>query len=291
MYRRVQDVQKVSRDGSGGRACLAEKDLASAGNGREKEGERNHLSHGAFVHFCTKELFQLYNIRAVAFCPANFPVIGLTLVSGKPFPVRNCTLANQTYTSVEVRCVPGYDGGLPQKFVLEVYHGDVDYLASSQPLYNVSNPDEPSFALAGLEASVEAGVHVAVYAMNAKGRSQPVILSEVTYRDAEKRTGKYVLLGNVNAANAYSAFSKYNKIEDRCLIDRALTTVINTCRRIGNLERWITSRGKNQRNVKLRACEVFVIFLSREGIPRQIDSASGLDYRDDRMKNRVSSIT
>lgn len=105
--------------------------------------------------------------------------------------MRNCTLANQTYTSVEVKCVPGYDGGLPQKFVLEVYHGDVDFLTNSQPLYNVSNPDEPTFALTGLEASVEAGVHVAVYAANAKGRSQPVILSEVTYRDAEKRTGEY----------------------------------------------------------------------------------------------------
>ncbi|KAG5309577.1 KIRR1 protein, partial [Acromyrmex insinuator] len=116
------------------------------------------------------------------------PCLFQLVAAGKPFPVRNCTLANQTYTSVEVKCVPGYDGGLPQKFVLEVYHGDVDYLANSQPLYNVSNPDEPSFALAGLEASVEAGVHVAVYAVNAKGRSQPVILSEVTYRDAEKRT-------------------------------------------------------------------------------------------------------
>ncbi|XP_076758333.1 uncharacterized protein LOC143427758 isoform X4 [Xylocopa sonorina] len=111
-------------------------------------------------------------------------------VKWKPFPVRNCTLANQTYTSVEVKCVAGYDGGLPQKFILEVYHGDVDFLSSSQPLYNVSNGDEPSFSLADLEAPVKAGVHVAVYAVNAKGRSQPVILSEVTYRDAEKRTGQ-----------------------------------------------------------------------------------------------------
>ncbi|RLU16894.1 hypothetical protein DMN91_010963 [Ooceraea biroi] len=118
------------------------------------------------------------------------PCLFQLVAAGKPFSVRNCTLANQTYTSVEVKCVPGYDGGLPQKFVLEVYHGDVDFLTSSQPLYNVSNPDEPTFALTGLEASVEAGVHVAVYAVNAKGRSQPVTLSEVTYRDAEKRTGQ-----------------------------------------------------------------------------------------------------
>lgn len=115
-------------------------------------------------------------------CPFN--------VTGKPFPVRNCTLANQTYTSVEVKCVAGYDGGLPQKFVLEVYHGDLDYLESIRPLYNVSAADEPVFALSGLEASVDAGVHVAIYAVNAKGRSQSVILSEVTFRDAEKRTGE-----------------------------------------------------------------------------------------------------
>ncbi|XP_017788622.1 PREDICTED: nephrin-like [Habropoda laboriosa] len=118
------------------------------------------------------------------------PCLFQLIAAGKPSPVRNCTLANQTYTSVEVKCVAGYDGGLPQKFILEVYHGDVDFLSSIQPLYNVSNTDEPSFSLSGLETTVETGVHVAVYAVNGKGRSQPVILSEVTYRDAEKRTGQ-----------------------------------------------------------------------------------------------------
>nr|XP_031846638.1 hemicentin-1-like [Nomia melanderi] len=118
------------------------------------------------------------------------PCLFQLVAAGTPRPVRNCTLENQTYSSVEVKCSPGYDGGLPQKFILEVYHGDVDSLSNSQPLYNVSNADEPSFSLAGLEASVEAGVHVAVYAVNAKGRSERVVLSEVTYRDAEKRTGQ-----------------------------------------------------------------------------------------------------
>ncbi|XP_066587732.1 neural cell adhesion molecule 2-like isoform X2 [Prorops nasuta] len=118
------------------------------------------------------------------------PCLFQLVAAGKPFPVRNCTLANQTYTSVEVRCVAGYDGGLPQKFVLEVYRGDIDFLPSIQPFTNVSNPDEPSFALSGLDSSVEAGIHVAIYAVNEKGRSQPVVLSEVTYRDAERRTGQ-----------------------------------------------------------------------------------------------------
>ncbi|OAD54438.1 Nephrin [Eufriesea mexicana] len=134
--------------------------------------------------------------------PQARPCLFQLIAAGKPFPVRNCTLANQTYTSVEVKCVAGYDGGLPQKFILEVYHGDVDFLSSSQPLYNVSNVDEPSFSLAGLEASVEAGVHVAVYAVNAKGRSQPVILSEVTYRDAEKRTGRLTKRSGIQQARS-----------------------------------------------------------------------------------------
>ncbi|XP_043273728.1 hemicentin-1-like isoform X2 [Venturia canescens] len=122
------------------------------------------------------------------------PCLFQIVAAGKPFPVRNCTLANQTYTSVEVKCVPGYDGGLPQKFVLEVYHGDLDFLPSIRPLYNVSALEEPVFALSGLEASVDAGVHVAIYAVNAKGRSQSVILGEVTFRDAEKRQDAGIVL-------------------------------------------------------------------------------------------------
>ncbi|KAK0095852.1 hypothetical protein PV326_007218, partial [Microctonus aethiopoides] len=117
------------------------------------------------------------------------PCLFQIVAAGKPFPVRNCSLANQTYTSVEVKCIAGYDGGLPQRFVLEVYHGDLDSLPNNRPLYNVSSNDAPIFALSSLKAPVDAGVHVAVYAVNAKGRSQAVVLSEVTFRDAEKRTG------------------------------------------------------------------------------------------------------
>ncbi|XP_011496554.1 PREDICTED: hemicentin-1 [Ceratosolen solmsi marchali] len=123
------------------------------------------------------------------------PCLFQLVAAGKPFPVRNCSLSNQTYTSVEVKCYSGYDGGLPQEFILEVYHGDLEALASIRPLYNVSTREEPIFVLSGLKASVDAGVHVAVYAVNAKGRSQPVILSEVTFRDAEKRTGHNAGMG------------------------------------------------------------------------------------------------
>lgn len=111
--------------------------------------------------------------------------------------MRNCTLANQTYTSVEVKCIPGYDGGLPQKFLLEVYHGDVDFTTHKRPIYNVSTEDQPVFALMDLETSADY-VHVAIYAVNSKGRSQPVIISEVTSRDAEKRTGELLFFSHIS---------------------------------------------------------------------------------------------
>jgi hypothetical protein len=57
--------------------------------------------------------------------------------------VRNCTLFNQTSTSVEVSCIPGFDGGLPQRFLLELYSAeglplDGDDAPGAQPA-----PDAP----------------------------------------------------------------------------------------------------------------------------------------------------
>lgn len=51
-------------------------------------------------------------------------VSSIVCVTGKPHPPRNCTLWNQTADSVEVSCVAGFDGGLPQHFLLEVYSAD-----------------------------------------------------------------------------------------------------------------------------------------------------------------------
>ena len=42
-------------------------------------------------------------------------------VAGKPDPVRECGVTNKTFTSIHVECTPGYDGGLQQSFVIEVF--------------------------------------------------------------------------------------------------------------------------------------------------------------------------
>ncbi|XP_022921260.2 neural cell adhesion molecule 2, partial [Onthophagus taurus] len=109
------------------------------------------------------------------------PCVFQVVAAGKPFPVRNCSLSNQTSSSVEVLCLPGFDGGLTQHFLLELYSTN-----SAVPRYNMTSTKEPYFFLDNLEPDVT--FRIAVFAINAKGRSNGVILEEVTFRDAEKRT-------------------------------------------------------------------------------------------------------
>jgi hypothetical protein len=84
---------------------------------------------------------------------------------------------------VEVICLAGFDGGLPQHFLLELYSS-----SSAVPRYNMTAINEPYFFLDNLEPDVT--FRIVVFAVNAKGRSHGVVLEEVTFRDAEKRTGK-----------------------------------------------------------------------------------------------------
>ncbi|KAJ3638638.1 hypothetical protein MTP99_001985 [Tenebrio molitor] len=111
------------------------------------------------------------------------PCVFQVVAAGKPFPVRNCSLSNQTSSSVEVICLAGFDGGLPQHFLLELYSS-----SSAVPRYNMTAINEPYFFLDNLEPDVT--FRIVVFAVNAKGRSHGVVLEEVTFRDAEKRTGK-----------------------------------------------------------------------------------------------------
>lgn len=130
--------------------------------------------------------------------------------AGKPFPVRNCTLSNQTSNSVEVSCQPGFDGGLPQHFLLELYSAD-----SGVPRYNLTSSDHPTFFLTNLEPDVT--FRIAVFAVNSKGRSTGIVLEEVTFRDAEKRTGKKELKTSVHRyENMITYLCNLGKVEDDC---------------------------------------------------------------------------
>ncbi|XP_060524523.1 nephrin [Cylas formicarius] len=109
------------------------------------------------------------------------PCIFQIVAAGKPFPLKNCTLTNQTSNSVEVFCLQGFDGGLPQHFILELYT-----INSNTPRFNITSVSEPYFFLENLEPDVT--FRIVVFAVNSKGRSNGVVLEELTFRDAEKRT-------------------------------------------------------------------------------------------------------
>lgn len=61
------------------------------------------------------------------------PCVFLITAAGKPDPPYNCTILNQTTESLEVECMPGFDGGQPQYFLLEVYDEVTDILQVRAP--------------------------------------------------------------------------------------------------------------------------------------------------------------
>ncbi|KAJ0182176.1 hypothetical protein K1T71_002898 [Dendrolimus kikuchii] len=109
------------------------------------------------------------------------PCVFQMVAAGKPHAPRNCTLWNQTADSVEVSCVAGFDGGLPQRFLLEVYTED-----GTSPRVNLTS-EEPSWTVRGLEWEVR--FRLVAVAVNSKGRSAPATLDDLLFRDPEKRTG------------------------------------------------------------------------------------------------------
>ncbi|CAH0551847.1 unnamed protein product [Brassicogethes aeneus] len=109
------------------------------------------------------------------------PCVFQVVAAGKPYPVKNCTLSNLTSSSVEVFCLAGFDGGLPQYFVLELYS-----TSSAIPRYNMTSLTEPFFFLDNLEPDVT--FRIVIFAVNSKGKSNGIVLEEVTFKDAEKRT-------------------------------------------------------------------------------------------------------
>nr|XP_027238788.1 uncharacterized protein LOC113829813 isoform X1 [Penaeus vannamei] len=109
------------------------------------------------------------------------PCVFHVFPAGPPDPVNNCTVYNLSMDVVNVRCVAGFDGGLAQTFVLEVYEPRTNVL-----LANMSSTI-PSFTVEDLPPGMSlTGV---VYSSNAKGRGEMVTVKLYTLKDiAEKRT-------------------------------------------------------------------------------------------------------
>ncbi|XP_053597595.1 synaptogenesis protein syg-2 [Microplitis demolitor] len=105
----------------------------------------------------------------------------------------DCTLHNES-SALEVNCIPGSDGGLPQHFLLEVRgsmvetqllqtsqtlqtpQSDQGKIGEAPPIYRTENL-RPTFQLNDLEPGYD--YTLAVYAINKHGRSQPKLFRNV----------------------------------------------------------------------------------------------------------------
>ena len=96
--------------------------------------------------------------------------LGLSAVN--PLPLQNCTAHNQSGTWIRISCVEGYDGGLPQRFVAVA---DERRWESSSPYW---------------EIEIHKPTTVSLYAVNAKGSSEPIVMEGIAFKDMAKFTGE-----------------------------------------------------------------------------------------------------
>ncbi|XP_024892501.1 hemicentin-1-like [Temnothorax curvispinosus] len=131
------------------------------------------------------------------------PCLFQIIVAGKPYPLQNCTALQSTTgpyayrmghedfkatdsrdsDSLIVRCSEGFDGGLPlTNYELEVYSEESVYHVNTIYLNHTdrSGSSGPVFEVSGLEPGRNYRLHL--YAVNAKGRSDPVVLEPVTLK-------------------------------------------------------------------------------------------------------------
>ncbi|XP_019891154.1 hemicentin-1 isoform X3 [Musca domestica] len=108
------------------------------------------------------------------------PCVYTIAPAGEPDPLVNCTLLNQTSTGFQIECVEGFDGGLQQDFIMEVY---VNGTTRHPKIYKSKTP---YFEVRGLIPG--AGYNVFLVAHNSKGRSNATILQVYTLKDPEKQT-------------------------------------------------------------------------------------------------------
>ncbi|KAG5312027.1 TUTLB protein, partial [Pseudoatta argentina] len=114
------------------------------------------------------------------------PCVYHIVPAGRPDTPHNCSLLNQTTDSFYVECIEGFDGGLPQKFTMQVDRETgsgkgggpttVFNQMSKVPVFSVSNLDPGS------------NYEVSIYSTNAKGRSETVHFRATTLNLPERRT-------------------------------------------------------------------------------------------------------
>ncbi|XP_047537000.1 synaptogenesis protein syg-2-like [Vanessa atalanta] len=132
------------------------------------------------------------------------PCVFQIVPASRPAPPRNCSLqagSNNTegVSWLIVRCVSGYDGGLPQTFVLEA----LDPI-TSKIKFNSTVNETDGLATFKLDLSqISAGdvegatFNLLIYAKNLKGDSEKTLLENIAFNDAARRTDGKSSIGGI----------------------------------------------------------------------------------------------
>ncbi|XP_068152955.1 nephrin isoform X1 [Drosophila tropicalis] len=107
------------------------------------------------------------------------PCVYHIIAAGRPDQVHNCTLINISMSSLTVTCSDGFNGGLPQLFLLELQDSFTHEIKA-----NITSTS-PRFTVSGL---VPGSLYrLSIFAYNSKGRSDPAILNAAMLRMPEKQ--------------------------------------------------------------------------------------------------------
>lgn len=108
------------------------------------------------------------------------PCVFNIIPAGRPDPLSNCTVLNVTSNTFQIECLEGFDGGLEQHFVVELYPTGTRNLISSV------KSKHPFFDVKGLDAGM--GYDIILASINKKGRSDLTVIKAYTLKNPEKQT-------------------------------------------------------------------------------------------------------
>ena len=94
------------------------------------------------------------------------PCVFHIIAAGRPDPVKNCTTSNVNNSAFQISCSPGFNGGLPQNFTIEVIENET----LDAVVFRASDT-APVFSVTNLKDSTDYRVYV--IPVNMKGPGQP----------------------------------------------------------------------------------------------------------------------
>ncbi|XP_013192090.2 hemicentin-1 [Amyelois transitella] len=133
------------------------------------------------------------------------PCVFQVVPAARPSAPRNCSLStgnnsvDNSISWLRVRCVAGYDGGLPQSFVLEA----LDPITGRTRFTSIVNETDGlavfKLDLAQVSAAGDEGAtfNLQIYARNLKGESENTLLENIAFNDAARRTDGKGAMGGI----------------------------------------------------------------------------------------------